>query len=164
MSHLSAAMHAEMVRVESAVSATASGNLTQEKWTYDVQMALGFAGIRNPLGFAIVRYLSDQPSSMLVWEIVLLLATRIMQETGEHQEQARRSAWAAFDWWRDSRCYECGGRGVTDAAQRTCFACRGTGQRKMPEGPAGVREAISYLISAEDWMESQIAMRMRRLA
>jgi hypothetical protein len=61
-------------RVESAVSATASGNLTWEKWPHDAATALGLAGLRNPVGFALVRYLGEQ-NSLAVWGVVLALAT-----------------------------------------------------------------------------------------
>jgi hypothetical protein len=149
------------VRVESAVSATSSGNLTWEKWPFDVATALGFSGQRNPLGFAVVRFLSDTPSSVEVWNIVLLLATILMKTKGLPQDVAREMAFQGFEWWRDSRCINCTGRGVIDTAQRTCPRCHGNGRRRMPEHPATVRDAISLLIEAEQWMEGQLAARLK---
>ena len=67
-----------LVRVESAVCATAKGNLTDGKLPHDIATALGFAGATNPLGFAVVRYLSDTPSSVETWNIVLALATQLL--------------------------------------------------------------------------------------
>lgn len=148
-------------RVESAVTATSSGNLTWEKWPHDCATALGLSGQRNPLGFAVVRFLSDTPSSIEVWNIVLMLATSLMQTHALEQSVARELAWQGFEWWRDSRCMNCGGRGVIDAAQRTCPTCHGSGRRKMPEHPAAVRDSISLLIEAEQWMEGQLARRLK---
>jgi hypothetical protein len=150
------------VRVESAVSATASGNLTWEKWPLDVATALGFSGQRNPLGFAVVRFLSDTPSSVEVWNIVLLMATILMKTKGLAQDVAREMAFQGFEWWRDSRCINCAGRGIVDSAQRTCPRCHGGGRRRMPEHPAAVRDAISLLIEAEQWMEGQLANRLKQ--
>lgn len=148
-------------RVESAVSATSSGNLTWEKWPHDVATALGFAGQRNPLGFAVVRYLSDTPSSIEVWNIVLVLAT-ILIKKGVESDTAREMAWRGFEWWRDSRCTTCYGRGVTGKSQQLCPACGGTGERSLPSGPAPVLMAISELIEAEHWMERQLGSSLRR--
>lgn len=149
------------VRVESAISATSSGNLTWEKWPLDVATALGFSGQRNPLGFAVVRFLSDTPSSIEVWNIVLLLATILMKTRGLAQQTAREMALQGLEWWRDSRCFECGGKGH-DKNQRTCPECKGTGRRKMPQHPEYVRDAISLLLEAEQRMEGQLANRLKR--
>ena len=150
------------IRVESAISATSSGNLTWGQWPHDCSTALGLAGQRNPLGFAVVRYLSDTPSSIEVWNIVLLLATVLIRNDGLEQDVAREMAWKGFDWWRDSRCQQCAGRGVTDSAQRTCTACNGSGKRYIPQYPVAVRDSISRLIEAEQWMEGQLAKRLQR--
>lgn len=149
------------VRVESAVSATSSGNLTWEKWPIDVAIALGFSGQRNPLGFAVVRFLSDTPSSMEVWNIILQLATILMKANGLEQGLAREMAFQGFEWWRDSRCIECSGRGC-DSHRRTCPSCFGTGRRRMPEHPVAVRDAISLLLDAEQRMEGQLSKRLKQ--
>lgn len=154
-------MAKELVRVESAISATASGELTDGKWPHDVATALGFAGRRNPLGFAVVRFLSERPTSSDVWSIVLILATMLMRNKSLDEKNARDVAWSGFEWWRDSRCTTCGGRGVIDSSQRICPHCHGTGRRKMPESPVFVRDAIGYLLEAENWMEGQLAARLR---
>lgn len=155
-------MGKELFRVESAISATASGNLTDGKWPHDVSTALGLSGQRNPLGFAVVRFLSDTPSSAEVWNIVLLLATSLMQSGKRDQAEAREIAWQGFEWWRDSRCMSCGGRGFDQTTRRTCQSCHGSGRRRMPEHPAGVRDAISLLIESEQWMEGQLSKRLAR--
>lgn len=147
-------------RVESAVSATASGNLTYDRWPYDVSTALGFAGQRNPLGFAVVRYLSDPPSSVSVWEVVLTLTSELNRR-GIHGDDAKHAAWQAFDHWRDIRCRTCHGRGHTGPAQQPCTACGGSGHRRMPDGPESVRTAISALVEAEQWMEGQLNARLK---
>lgn len=154
-------MGKELYRVESAVCATASGNLTDGKWQHDVSTALGLSGQRNPLGYAVVRFLSDTPSSVEVWNIVLVLATQLMRAKKLNEKDARETAWKGFEWWRDSRCINCGGRGVVDTSQRTCPDCRGTGRRRMPEHPDEVRTAIGMLIEAEQWMEGQLATRLK---
>uniref|UniRef100_UPI0035B168F0 hypothetical protein n=1 Tax=Thauera aminoaromatica TaxID=164330 RepID=UPI0035B168F0 len=70
-------MNDNLVRFESAVTATSSGDLTWDRWTIDCAIALGLAGQRNPLGFAMVRYLSDSPSSFNVRGLVLTLASEM---------------------------------------------------------------------------------------
>ena len=152
-------------RVESAVSATSSGNLTWEKWPHDVATALGFAGQRNPLGFAVVRYLSDTPSAVEVWNVVLVLATilaTILGNKGQARDSARESAWQAFEWWRDRRCPICHGRGNAGISQKMCMPCAGSGERSVPSGPSVLQQAISNLIEAEHWMERQLGNSLKR--
>ena len=151
-----------LIRVESAVCATASGNLTDGKWPHDVATALGFAGRDNPLGFAVVRYLSDTPSSVDTWNVVLALATQLMRKAKLDQQIARETAWAGLEWWRSANCINCGGRGVVDKHHRQCPVCNGTGKRKMPDHPEFVRDAISLLIEAETWMERQLSSKLRQ--
>ena len=148
-------------RVESAVSATSSGNLTWEKWPHDVATALGFAGQRNPLGFAVVRYLSDTPSAVEVWNVVLVLAT-ILGKQGLARDAAREAAWSAFEWWRDRRCPICHGRGNAGISQKMCMPCAGSGERSVPSGPSVLQQAISNLIEAEHWMERQLGNSLKR--
>ena len=148
-------------RVESAVTATASGNLTWERWPHDVATALGFAGQRNPLGFAVVRYLADAPSSVSVWNVVLVLAKKL-QDQGIEASVAKDAAWKGFDFWRDVRCHSCHGRGHVGDAQAQCPACGGSGHRRLPDGPEPVRAAISALVDAEQWMEGQLSARLKR--
>lgn len=147
-------------RVESAVSATSSGNLTYEKWPHDVATALGFAGQRNPLGFAVVRYLSDTPSAVEVWNVVLVLAT-ILGKKGQARDAARESAWQAFEWWRDRRCPICHGRGNAGISQKMCMPCSGSGERAMPAGTSDMLLGISELIEAEHWMERQLGYMLK---
>ena len=142
-------------RVESAVSATASGDLTYERWPYDVSTALGFAGQRNPLGFAVVRYLADSPSAVSVWGVVLILAKELNRR-GIEGDDARNAAWQAFDFWRDVRCHSCHGRGHAGPAQQQCPACGGSGNRLPPQDPPAVQMAVSALLEAEQWMEGQL--------
>lgn len=154
-------MEDNLNRVESAVSATSSGNLTWGLWPHDCAVALGFAGQRNPLGFALVRYLGSDPSSVNAWNVVLVLITQL-QKQGVDVDLAKNAAWSAFEFWRDIRCKSCHGRGVVDASQRVCSSCGGSGQRRMPVGPDAVRAGISCLIEAEQWMEGQLAARLKR--
>ena len=153
-------MEDNLNRVESAVSATASGNLTWERWPHDVATALGFAGQRNPLGFAVVRYLSDEPSSVSVWNVVLNLTSELNRR-GIHGEEAKNAAWHAFDFWRDIRCRSCHGRGHVGPGHQPCSPCGGSGRRQMPAGPEAVRAAISALVEAEQWMEGQLRARLK---
>lgn len=149
-----------LVRVESAVSATASGNLTWEKWPYDVATALGLAGRRNPLGFAMVRYL-DSPSRFTAQEVVLQLATCVVKR-GFDGRVANDVAWKALEFWNDMRCPACEGRGVVGKYDHVCPSCKGSGRRAYDEKSGPVRDAISCLIEAEQWLEGQIGARMRR--
>jgi hypothetical protein len=153
-------MQDELYRVESAVTATASGDLTWDRWPLDMAIALGLAGQRNPLGFAMVRYLNDPPSSMNVWELVLKLA-KAMQDRGVPGDGVKEMAFQAFDYWQDSRCQSCGGRGVISADQRQCKTCNGTGQRQMPTSPDPVKVGIECLLEAERWLEGQLRARMK---
>lgn len=150
----------ELFRVESAVSATASGDLTWDRWSHDVSTALGLAGRRNPLGFAVVRYLTDEPSSVRVWDVTLHLATELLKR-GVAKEIANKTAYDAFDFWRDMRCRSCGGRGINGAGVM-CSACGGSGQRPLPHDPDALHTAISCLIEAEQWMERQLRARLSR--
>lgn len=151
----------DLYRVESAVSATASGDLTWERWPIDSAVALGFAGQQNPLGFALVRYLGDAPSSVAVWNVVLVLAGQLNKK-GITGDSVKDVAWQAFDFWRDSRCRSCFGRGITGITQQLCSPCGGSGKRPLPDGPDPLRVAISCLIEAEQWMEGQLGARLKR--
>ena len=151
-------------RVESAVSATSSGNLTWEQWPHDCATALGFAGQRNPLGFAVVRYLSDGESAAGAWNIILHLSTVLIRK-GYEAAKANDAAWAAVDAWNHLRCVHCGGRGqvyADGAATVQCQSCAGTGKRGTNHQPDIVRDGISALMEAERWMEGQLAARLRR--
>ena len=150
-----------LYRVEDAVSATSSGNLTWERWPIDQVIALGFAGQRNPLGFALVHYLGDPPSSAGVWNVVLVLTSALIK-MGVAAEVAKDAAWQAFDYWRDSRCRACFGRGITSNTHQPCPSCSGSGQRPPPVSTDHVRDAISFLIEAEQWMEGQLNARLKR--
>lgn len=153
-------MNDDLLRVESAVSATSSGNLTWELWPHDCATALGFAGQRNPLGFAVVRYLSDPPSGALAWQVILALATRLIHN-GHDRNKANDIAWAALDAWNRIHCGHCGGRGVVSFDQKQCPVCAGTGEKKLSEFPESVRDGISCLMEAERWMEGQLAARLK---
>lgn len=153
-------MKKELVRVESAVTATSSGNLTWDRWPLDCAVALGLSGQRNPLGFAVVRYLSDAPSSMRVWEVVMILA----KEMGRRKvpdENIKEMAFQAFEFWRDDRCPACSGRGVRNIEQATCQPCGGTGRRPMPSHSDALKVGVECLIEAESWMEGQLASRLK---
>ena len=154
-------MHDDLNRVESAVTATASGNLTWELWPHDCATALGFAGQRNPLGFAVVRYLGDEPSGSAALGVILHLAT-VLIKLGHDQKRANDAAWAAVDAWNHIKCPACSGRGVTNFEQTLCQVCKGTGERDKATMPEIVREGISALMEAERWMEGQLAARLRR--
>lgn len=156
-------MEDNLNRVESAVSATASGNLTEGKWPHDVSTALGLAGQRNPLGFAIVRYLADPPSSVSVWNVVLVLTTKL-QDQGFDPATAKDCAWRGFDFWRDIRCRTCHGRGHVGDNHAQCPTCGGSGHRQMPDHPEPLRAAISALVEAEQRMEGQLRARLKREA
>jgi hypothetical protein len=154
-------MGSDLLRLESAVSATSSGNLTWDKWTHDCAVALGLSGQRNPLGFAMVRYLSDPPSSFNVWSLVLTLAAA-MERKGVANDGINEMAFQAVEYWRDSRCPSCGGRGVVSIEQRQCQVCGGTGQRAAPSSPDPVRVGVACLLEAESYLEGQLSARMKR--
>lgn len=154
-------IHDGMHRVESAVSATASGNLTYGQWPYDVSTALGFSGQRNPLGFAVVRYLSSDPSAALSWDIVLHLATAIAR-LGHPPREANDAAWTALNAWNSIKCPHCSGRGVTNQRQAVCPDCCGSGERNYSSLAPIIRDGLSCLMEAERWMEGQLAAKMKR--
>jgi len=155
-------MEEDLLRVESAVSATSSGNLTWEQWPFEVATALGLAGRRNPIGFAMVRYL-DSPSAFTAQGVVLHLSTWAVGE-GFDGSQANDLAWKAFGFWADYRCTRCDGRGNQYIGKREfkCDACGGSGHRTYDDKPDPVRAGIDCLMEAERWMESQLRARMRR--
>jgi len=154
-------MENDHVRVESAVTASASGNLTWGLWPHECTVALGISGRRNPLGFYVVRYLSDPPSAANMWGAVLVLAKE-MQRRGVAADGLNGLAVKAFDFWRDSRCPSCSGRGVASIEQRLCSSCSGTGHRQDPTGNEAVSIGIECLREAERMMESQLASRLRK--
>ena len=154
-------MHENMDRVESAVSATSSGHLTYGQWPLDCAIALGFAGQHNPLGFAVVRYLSDAPSGPAAWDMILHLATALIKR-GHDPAKANNAAWAAVDAWNHIKCSHCSGRGVLNIEQQQCDACNGTGERDNGSLPDIVRDGISALMEAERWMEGQLSNKLRR--
>lgn len=154
-------MDDNLVRVESAVTATASGNLTWGLWPHECAVAMGYAGRRNPLGFYVVRYLSDPPSAVGMWGVVLVLANE-MQKRGVPADGIKEAAMRAFEFWRDSRCPSCGGRGVSGIEQGQCIVCEGTGQRQVPQSPDAMRIGIGCLREAESMMEGQLAAKLRR--
>lgn len=156
-------MHNDLVRVESAVTATASGDLTWERWTLDCAVALGWAGKRNPLGFAIVRYLTDAPNSTNVWNVVLQLATLLQRQEKVSAIDAKDAAWKALDIWNNSRCPTCQGRGVLNIEQATCLACNGTGRRQASDYGDLIKAGVSALVSAEAWMEGQLAAALKKV-
>lgn len=153
-------MGEQLDRLESAVTASASGNLSWERWTHDYAVAIGLSGQRNPLGFAVVRYLSDEPSSSSMWGVVLVLANE-MEKRGEPAERIKEKAFEAFDWWRDMHCTACSGRGVS-AHGMQCSACAGTGDKAVPSAPAHMSLGVQCLLDAQSWMERQLQARMRR--
>lgn len=154
-------MENDHVRVESAVSASVSGNLTWGQWPHECTVALGISGRRNPLGFYVVRYLSDSPSAANMWGVVMVLAKE-MQRRGVGVEGLNDLAFKAFDFWRDSRCQSCGGRGVTGIEQVQCRPCSGSGRRDDPKGSDAVSIGVECLREAERMMEVQLASRLRR--
>lgn len=150
----------ELVRLESAVSATASGNLTWEQWPLDCAVALGLSGQRNPLGFAVVRYLSDAPSAMNTWNLVLTLAAELERRKIE-TDDIKEAAMKAFEFWRDSRCPSCGGRGMHAKTGVQCPPCGGSGRRVVPEHPAYLSAGVAALDEAETWMDRQLSARLK---
>lgn len=156
-------MSEALMRVESAVTATASGDLSWGRWTHDCAVALGLSGQRNPLGFAVVRYLSaSSPSAMSAWDVVMHLAGEMERRGLAPDPSNRESAFQAFEFWREPHCRTCGGRGSVDGGARVCPTCKGSGERKTPAGPDAVRLGIECLMDAQSWMEAQLASRMRR--
>lgn len=153
-------MKDDLVRVESAITATASGNLTWEHWPIDCAMALGLAGRSNPLGFAIVRYI-DSPSRFTATEVALHLATALVAN-GYASDEANKASWVALEAWNSINCPACHGRGVRNIEQAKCPRCNGTGKRDHGALQAIVRDGISALVSAEHWLEGQLAARLRR--
>ncbi|MER2537652.1 MAG: hypothetical protein ABTQ26_00270 [Azonexus sp.] len=154
-------MSAELHRVESAVSAISSGNLTWDKWPIDAITALGLSGFRNPLGFAMVRYLNDQTSTA-VWGVVLALSTVLMKRNVDLTSGlANELAFKAFEFWNNMHCRRCTGRGITGIEQTTCPVCGGSGDRPITDANDNIKAAVGCLIEAQQWMEGQLAVRMR---
>lgn len=149
-----------LLRVESAVSATASGNLTWDRWPLDCAIALGISGQRNPLGFAMVRYLSDPPSVMNAQAVILTLAKQ-MQQQGVGLSGLHDLAFRAFEFWQNMRCPSCAGRGVLNREQRQCTQCSGSGQKKTPDSPEALKIGIGCLVEAETWLEGQLRARLK---
>lgn len=153
-------MDETLYRVEGAVTATASGNLTWERWTLDSATALGLSGRRNPLGFAVVRYLSEQTSPAL-WYLVLSLSTVLIAK-GADKVKANEQAMRAVEFWNDMHCRRCVGRGFSGAGPSPCPTCGGSGDRPVREAAADIQDAVTLLIDAAQWMESQLRSRLAK--
>jgi hypothetical protein len=151
----------ELARVESAVSASACGNLSWEEWPHDYVMALGLSGQRNPLGFEAIQYLSH-PSAARAMALVLILSTQMVRRGVCHSSRSNEIAWQAVEFWKDMRCSCCDGRGVELTTGRACSSCKGSGYRPISRLVAGVKDGVSMLIEAEQWMESQLRNRLKR--
>lgn len=154
-------MHEDMNRVESAVSATSSGNLTWEQWPHDCATALGLAGAKNPLGFAVVRYLSDGPNIGSIMGLALQLATTLTKR-GHDAAKAYTNALAAIDAWNNLRCPACMGRGVTNFEQTMCQVCGGSGEKDIGGMADAIHDGISALMDSERWMEGQLSARLKK--
>jgi hypothetical protein len=156
-------MTKELNRVESAVTATASGDLTWEHWTHDCATALGIAGQRNPLGFAVVRYLSSEPTAANAWNIVLHLATTLI-EMGHPADVANGAAWKALDVWNNGRCMTCDGRSMVMVEDKVvpCPRCNGTGERDISHYTEVVRQGVYALVASASLMEGQLSARLKR--
>lgn len=152
-------MKDDLLRVESAVSATASGNLTWERRPHDVTTALGLVGRVNPLGFAAVRFL-DGPSRVTAQGVVLVLASCLVKR-GFDGTAANEIAWRALEFWNDTRCTKCDGRGILQPHGHRCPACKGTGHRGYDDKPDDVRDAISCLIESVERLDRQMSARLR---
>lgn len=153
-------MKENLFKFEAAISATSSGNLTYELWTHDYATAIGWAGQRNPLGFAVVRYLSEEPSSMNAWGLALVLTDALMSQ-GYSDDVARSVAWKSIEAWNDLRCTSCSGRGVS-VDRKVCAVCDGSGQKDLNNFSGAVNDGIACLVKAEQWMESQLSSRLKR--
>lgn len=153
-------MHENLNRVESAIAATANGDLRWDRWPLDYAVALGWAGKANPLGLALVRFREAQDhgrgSTALVWEVVLMLQTVLERQEKAAAIAAKDAALKALDIWNDSRCPTCQGRGVINIEQATCRSCNGTGRRQMDGQSDMVKAAVSALVEAESRMEGQL--------
>lgn len=149
-----------LYRVEGAVTASASGDLTWDCWTLDSAVALGLAGRRNPLGLAVVRYLSEQTTASL-WFLALNLSTVLINQ-GEDKGQANQKAMKAVEFWNDMRCRRCHGRGHAGMERSPCTACGGTGERPVGEAPGDIRHAVAMLLEAAQWMEGQLRSRLAK--
>lgn len=149
-----------LARVESAVCATSSRNLSSGSYALDVCTALGFAGIKNVLGWNLIQLL-NAPSMCEVRNVLDELAKQLARMRKIEYRPARDASWSALMWWWDSRCTECGGRGVLDKQQRQCPRCRGSGRRPVPVTTDHVKDAIGLLIEAETWMEKQLTTKLR---
>jgi hypothetical protein len=155
----------EFVRVEIATCAQSKGNLTWDSWSHEVITALGLSGVRNPLGFSIIRYLSEpRPNKHDVYRVVLMLAVDLMQYHNLDKDTAGDIAAKSMDYWSDMRCRHCLGRGVTDFEQTQCNVCGGTGHKEIPTSSDWVKKGIEMLISAENFMENQLRKRCAKNA
>ncbi|MBS1143378.1 MAG: hypothetical protein H6R14_784 [Proteobacteria bacterium] len=151
----------ELNRVESAVTATASGDLSWERWPLEAIIALGLSGQKNPLGFAVVRYLTNPPSAMNTWNVLLVLATE-MQRRGMAADGIKEHALRALELWNNDRCPTCHGRGVLNIEQQMCGSCGGTGKIKIPEHDVAISTGVACLVEAEVWMERQLTARLSK--
>lgn len=117
----------------------------------------GLRRARNPLGAAVVAYLSNPtPTATETWAIVLLLATALMADGDIEQQAAREFAWRGFEWWHDARCPACGGRGVVKAVRRICPDCHGTGRRERRPAapPPSVTPSTGWSKPSSGWTAS----------
>lgn len=152
-------MNDDLHFTQSAVTATASGNLTWGSWTLDASTALGMSGRKNPLGFALVRYVADEGVATML-AVVLILSTQMIRRGGVEPDRANEVAQRAFDFWNNRLCPACGGHG-REATGCVCRRCIGEGVRPLSDAPEEIRDAIDVLVRAEEWMDAQLRKRLR---
>ena len=148
-----------LYRTETAISALSAHSLAWDSYALDSLTALGMAAIRNPLGDRLIHFINS-PSSAKTLEIVLMVTTQLMKDGAEFLK-SRDNAYLAFEYWNGRHCLNCHGRGVMNFEQEECPRCGGAGDRPIPsEYGESVRQGISILIEAENYMENQLRARM----
>lgn len=148
----------EYPRVEAAVTASASGDLTWDRWSLDSVTAVAMAGVRNPVGFAMIRYLSEDSVTAL-FGLKLALASQLVRR-GMDGITANELSIQAIEFWNNMRCPDCNGSGVGMHSGR-CPRCGGSGDRPVSDAASVIQDAVGMLIEAQEWMERQLRSRLK---
>lgn len=153
-------MQAELVKVETTISAINSGNLEPHSWSHSHVLALGLSGQRNPLGSAVL-HLIENPNNENHRTVLFFLSGELeRREIATHTDSVT-VARQAMNWFQNCHCPVCKGRGVLNFEQEQCKECSGTGD-KHPHSNNAIRDAVSLLTESLNWLENQQRARLSR--
>ena len=154
----------DYAKVETTISAINTGNLDPNGWELNHIIALGFSGRRNPLGSALLHWI-ERESEHNAFLARFHLANELTRQKVCQPKESVDYAHEAMSWYRDQRCPDCRGRGNVPDVENPllsiqCHKCGGTGDKGHPSNQT-LRDAVSVLVDALNYLENQLHARLR---